>query len=456
MSNSDSIQTQHKPISYADSALVIGQTLLKSIQKVVWHEGKLNITGTDKAGDSQTLTGLATADSIEQLEKQRRVFPNASIISKCLGLAQLSTGEAILAEEAVPAGEDQQNPGYFQESINSLERALEQEPGDPEATLYLTLAYCYAEDLEGEISDDYAELVNDLLTEVPLTLLPEIAAACAIRGKIYFEENRATLGFNFLKQELFLWRHQQLLDPENTALLNRVKLSAEDLIQRCEQQGWKGIAAQLILQLPDWISSATHAEDADALDHRLAEAAEFERAGRAYLSHNDKASALTSFIDHTALMKVIYQDHAPMSCYADLLIESYIRLIDLHYELEQPDQGSDLQLELIALLESLLIPYPDSETYLNSLAACCESLAERRVSEGMPVKALALYLQSLSLNQHLSSLENDLEQYTNNQIAVLRKLIPLYHETGNEVAAHAYQQQIETLEESLSTNQSGD
>ncbi|GEM_PF-4038793 len=443
MSNPDSTQTQDGLISYSAPHLCIDQSAFSTIQKVLWHEGRLNITGTDQADNPLIIKGLEIAKSIESLEKQRRTFPNAAIISKCLGLAQLSTGEAALT------GGDQQARDYFQESINSLERTLEQEPGDPEATLHLTLAYCYAEDLESEASDDYAELVNDLLTEVSASLLPEIAIACAIRGKVYFEEGKATLGFNFLKQELFLWRHQQLLEPENPTLLDRVKQSTEDLIDRCREQGWQSIAEQLILQLPDWISSQDDAEDAHSLDHRLAEAAEFERAGKAYLSHNDKTSALAGFIEHTRLMKVIYQDHAPSSCYADMLIESYIRLIDLYDDLGQFDNAAGSQSELIALLESLLIAYPDSETYLNSLAACCESLAERRISEGRPVKALELYLQSHSIHLHLTSLANAPEQYTLSQIEVLKKLAQLSLETGNEASAQDYGQKATELEKGL-------
>ncbi|GAB5527238.1 MAG: hypothetical protein Roseis2KO_51100 [Roseivirga sp.] len=443
MSDSELLQPQQQGIQYTADGLSIGQDVFQSIEKVVWHEGRLNITGTDAQANLKTLSGLSIFETTSQLETQRKRFPNAAIISKCLGLAQLSLGEAALAENHSSAAT------RFQESISSLERALEQEPGDSEAILNLTLGYCYAEELEDTASEDYAELISELLEEVPQAWLPEIVTACAIRGRVYFEESKATLGFNFLKQELFLWRQQQLLDPLNPALQERLQSSAEALIRRCEAQGWQSIAQQLTAQLTEWTSQFSEKNEADALDARLVDAAEFERAGKAYMSHNDKAAAIEHFEKHTSLMKIIYRDHAPMSCYADLLIESYVRTIDLCYELEEDSKGNTYQTELMELLKSLLITYPKNEFYLHSLSVCSEAMADRHHNQQKLMDALALYRQSLEMSTKLTAADQAPEDYYLHQSDVLKKLIKLYTQMGEHQAARVYHQKVVAIEDRL-------
>lgn len=443
MSDSELLQPRKQNVQHTADGLSLGQDAFQSIQKVVWHEGKLNVTGTDAQGNLKTLSGLNIYESTSQLEAQRKRFPNVAIISKCLGLAQLSIGEAALAKNKPNA------TTYFQEAISSLERTLEQEPGDLEATLNLTLGYCYAEDLEDTTSEDYAELIGDLLEEVPQALLPEIVAACAIRGRVYFEENKATLGFNFLKQELFLWRQQQLLDPLNLTLQERLKSSTEALIRRCEAQGWQNITQQLTAQLTEWTSQFSENNDADALDARLVDAAEFERAGKAYMSHNDKASAIERFEEHTILMKIIYQDHAPMSCYADLLIESYVRTIDLCHELEENSKGNTYQTELIELLKSLLTTYPENEFYLHSLSVCSEALADRHRDQQESADALTLYLQSLEMSEKLTAADQAPEDYYLHQLGILKKLTELYTQMGEHQEAQVYHQRVTAIADTL-------
>lgn len=423
MNNPNSIPAQHQKISYYDLGLKVGPYVFQSIQKVIWHEGRLNFSGCDQHGKAATVEGLPVAESLESLEALRRLSPNAAIISKCLGLAQLSTGEAALAE-------DQKNtPDYFQESIISLERALEQDHGDAESILNLVLAYCYAEDLEEQGTDDYSELIDALLEEVPPALLPVIADACAIRGRVYFGEGRATLGFNFMKQELFLWRYQQLLAPQNTALRNSLAAKGDNLITQCIEQKWPGIADQLKQQIEVWLAET---DEADSLDARLVEAAEFERAGKAYLSHKDKASALSCFEDHTSLMKVIYQDHAPMACYANLLIASYECLIDLYYQLELDEKGDLHQQEMIDLIEELLKAYPQDEFYLNALAACNEALAERRLTENKLTEARSLFNKSLEISKTLVLIDPEMEDYKNHQSNTLGRIEVLEARLDNQ------------------------
>ncbi len=443
ISNSDFSNTGHQAVRLTDNGLLIDQVVFQSVDKVVWHEGKLNIIGTDTQGEPKALSGLSIYESTSQMETQRKLFPNAAIISKCLGLAQLSIGEAALAENNPSA------TAYFQEAISSLERALEQEPGDLEATLNLTLGYCYADDLEDSTSEDYAELISDLLEEVPITLLPEIVAACAIRGRVYFEENKATLGFNFLKQELFLWRQQQLIDPLNTTLQERLKSSTEALIRRCEVQGWQNITQQLTAQLTEWTAQFSESNDEDALDTRLVDAAELERAGKAYMSHNDKASAIERFEAHTGLMKVIYQDHAPMSCYADLLIESYVRTIDLCYELKEHNKGNTHQIALMELLKSLLATYPENEFYIHSLSVCSEALADRHHSQQEPAEAIALYLQSLEMSEKLTVTDQAPEDYYLHQSGILKKLTELYMQMGKHQEARVYSERVTAIEDTI-------
>lgn len=440
MSNSELLQPQKPGIQYTEDGLSIGKEIFQTVQKAIWHKGTLNITGRDQQDNTKTITGLDIDQSMGDLEAQRRRFPNAAILSKCLGLAQLSIGEAALAENKPSI------TSYFQEAISSLERALEQEAGDPETTLNLTLAYCYAEDLEVDSSEDYTEFISDLLAEVPMTVLPEIAAACSIRGSIYFDEEKTTLGFNFLKQELFLWRYQQLLDPKNSALQERLKTSAEDLIKRCHTLGWQNLAEQLASQLTAWVAELPDPVDSE-LDSRLVEAAEFERAAKAYLSHDDKASAIACFEDHTQLMKVIYQDHAPMDCYAEMLIESYVNVIDLHTELAQTEKADKHQRELVELLKSLLIAYPGTDFYLNSLSVCCEAMADRRLAQGKPADALPLYLESLAYNEKLATTEPAPEEYRNHQLGILKKLTALYTNLGDDQSSLHYQDKLARLEE---------
>lgn len=409
----DFIQTEHQTIRYLDAGLCIGQVLFRSIHKVIWHNHLFNITGRNTKEAIKTLTGIETEQCLEGLQSQRRLFPNTAIISKTLGLAQLSLGEATLAE-------DQKNtPEYFQESISSLERALEQDPGDPESTLNLVLAYCYAEDLEEQGMDDYSELIDALLEEVPPTLLPVIADACAVRGRVYFGEGRATLGFNFMKQELFLWRYQQLLAPQNTELRNRLEANGSYLIKQCIEQKWFGIADQLKEQIEVWLAETAYT---DSLDARLVEAAEFERAGKAYLSHKDKVSALSCFEEHTSLMKLIYQDHAPLACYANLLIASYECLIDLYYQLNLDEKGDLYQQEMIDLIEELLKTYPQDEFYLNALAACNETLAERRLAENKLTEARSLFNKSLEISKTLVLIDPEMEDYKSHQSNTLRRI----------------------------------
>lgn len=426
MSNIEVIPIDNQTIGYTVNGLKVGQLIFQSISKVVWHDQAFNFTGQDTEGNTKTLSGLETDKSIEILEAQRKLFPNAAILSKCLGLAQLSMGEVAIAENNSAAS------AYFQESINSLERALEQEPEDSEACQNLTLSYCYVEELEEtkENSEDYSELINDLLLHISPEVLSEIAKACAIRGRIYFEEGKITLGFNFLKQELFLWRHQQLLTPQNGVIWQRLEASAKNLIKRCIAQGWTGVAKQLEKQLTEWTKESSVEEDPDSLDPRLAEAAEFERAGKAYLSHKDKTSAMKCFENHTSLMKLIYQGHAPMPCYAELLIDSYIRTIDLFYETESTRIAEAFQRELIELMEALLITYPQNEFYLNSLSACCEALAERKLDNQDLAEALVLYQQSLHLNEKLILVDKERQEYQANKLGILKKLAELHAQTG--------------------------
>lgn len=414
-------------------------------------DNQLSITGLTTAGEPSTLKNLHITKALQDLGTERKKWPNAGILSKCIGLIQFALAEA--------SGDLKSNKALvqFQESINALERSMEQEEAPQETAVCLMLAYCYVEELqagsEQKTSEDYTELIDDLLRQLPVEVITKITSACAQRGERYFTNKLATLGFNFLKQELIIRRQLQLISPDNVETWLQLENTAHNLIKRCDDKGWKNIAQQIALGLEEWKSDIKESEKGtDTLDPRLAELAEFERATKAYLSHNDLKSALSPSEEHTALIKVIYQDHAPMEYYGKILIDSYESTIDIYDELEQGQKGDDMLLEMAAHIQSLHQAHPHDEYFPNALSTCYEALAERRLAQSNLSEAIYFYQSSLTLIELLISMQEDFEEYRNYQLETLKKLIELTKKAGDLTSADQFIHQISELESNTLLN----